>query len=465
MSFLRLSSLSRSRSLLQTRCLSTHGHPFVFDSRHEYMDYLEAHQSRLPWGFSVATTKFDFVPQEAPHLPAKMTMTLIKPVKPTSLFAAVFTQNAFPGAPVLVGRKRLNEPKLGAILVNNKISNVCASGGGVADAEEVCENLAKHLRLEGGSQVLPCSTGVIGWRIPVDSMVENLPKLVTNLQSESVLPAAEGIMTTDLYPKIRSMDVCGGRIVGIAKGAGMIEPNMATMLSYILTDLSIPRDVLRQLLTEVVGDTYNSLSVDTDQSTSDTVTLVSSDQIPFDMKQLDEFKTALHEVCLGLSEDIVRNGEGAHHVMRVRVSGALSNEMAKGVGKSVVNSPLLKCAVAGNDPNVGRLVMAVGKYMGTYHKDVNIQRRMKIRMGGVVIFENGEMVLNDDIEAKLVAHMRDAMLIEPTRGGLDASSHNYPPHGKFVEIEIDLGVGSKETQVLGIDLTHEYVAINADYRS
>ncbi|KAF1792172.1 ArgJ-like domain [Phytophthora cactorum] len=436
MTILRLSSLfakqhrkspHEMRSLLQTRCLSTHGHPFVFDSRHEYMDYLEAHQSRLPWGFAVATTKFDF---------------------PTSLFAAVFTQNAFPGAPVLVGRKRLNEPKLGAILVNNKISNVCASGGGVADAEEVCENLAKHLRLDGGSQVLPCSTGVIGWRIPVDAMVENLPKLVNGLQSDSVLPAAEGIMTTDLYPKIRSMDVCGGRVVGIAKGAGMIEPNMATMLSYILTDLSIPRDVLRQLLTEVVGDTYNSLSVDTDQSTSDTVTLVSSDQIPFDMKQLDEFKKALHEVCLGLSEDIVRNGEGAHHVMRVHVSGALSKEMAKGVGKSVVNSPLLKCA-----------------YMGLHHKDVNIQRRMKIRMGGVLIFENGEMVLNDDIEAKLVAHMRDAMLIEPTRGGLDASSHNYPPHGKFVEMEIDLGVGAEETQVLGIDLTHEYVAINADYRS
>jgi glutamate N-acetyltransferase/amino-acid N-acetyltransferase len=206
------------------------------------------------------------------------------------------------------------------------------------------------------------------------------------------------------------------------------------MACVLPVDLSIPRDVLRQLLTVVVGDTYNSLSIDTDQSTSDTVTLVSSDQIPFDMKQLGEFKKALHDVCLGLSEDIVRNGEGAHHVMRVRVRGALSKEMAKGVGKSVVNSPLLKCAVAGNDPNVGRLVMAVGKYMGLHHKDVNIQRRMKIRMGGVVIFENGEMVLSDDVEAKLVAHMRDAMLIEPTRGGLDASSHNFPPHGKFVEV-------------------------------
>ena len=191
---------------------------------------------------------------------------------------------------------------------------------------------------------------------------------------------------------------------------------------------------MRQLLKEVVGDTYNSLSVDTDQSTSDTVALVSSDMIPFDMKHLAEVKKALYEVCLGHSEDVVRNGEGAHHVIRVSVGGALTKEMAKGVGKSVVNSPLLKCAVAGNDPNVGRLVMAVGKYMGLHHKDVNIQRRMKVYMGGVLIFENGEMVLNDDIEAKLVAHMRDAMLIEPTRGGLDASSHNYPPHGKFVEV-------------------------------
>lgn len=455
----------RPRALRSARLLSTYGHPFEFESRHEYMEYLQTHQSRLPWGFSVASTKFDFVPQEAPHLPAKMTLTLIKPSKPTSLFAAVFTQNAFPGAPVIVGRKRLSEDKIGAILVNNKISNVCASGGGVADAEEVCEGLAKHLRLDGGNQVLPCSTGVIGWRIPVDAMVQNLPKLVANMQSDSVLPAAEGIMTTDLYPKIRSADVCGGRIVGIAKGAGMIEPNLATMLSYILTDLSIPRDLMRQLLTEVVADTYNALSIDTDQSTSDTVTMLSSDQIPFDKAQLAEFKAALHEVCLGLSEDIVRNGEGAHHVMRVRVRGAVSKDMAKGVGKSIVNSPLLKCAVAGNDPNVGRVVMAVGKYMGTHHKDVDIHRRMKIRMGGVTIFENGEMVLNDDIEAKLVKHMKDAMLIEPTRGGLDASSHNYPPHGKFVEMEIDLGVGSEETQVLGIDLTHEYVAINADYRS
>lgn len=244
------------------------------------------------------------------------------------------------------------------------------------------------------------------------------------------------------------MDVCGGRITGIAKGAGMIEPDMATMLSYILTgtdrsrvsslrtharthslntdtalslslcptDLSVPRDVLRQLLAEVVGDTFNAMSIDTDQSTSDTVSIVSSDQIPFDLADLPAFKRALEDVCQGLCEDIVRNGEGAHHVMRVVVRGAESVAMAKGVGKSVVNSPLLKCAVAGNDPNVGRLVMAIGKYMGKHHQSADISRRMKIRVGGITIFENGEFVLNSDIEQQLVDHMRQAQLTGACRG-------------------------------------------------
>jgi glutamate N-acetyltransferase/amino-acid N-acetyltransferase len=134
-----------------------------------------------------------------------MTLSLIKSVKPTSLWGAVFTQNAFPGAPVLVGRKRLlQEDKISAILINNKISNVCASGGGVADAQEVCDAIAKHLRLDSGNFVLPSSTGVIGWRIPVDAMIENIPHLVENLQEKSILPVAEGIMTTGIVIVIRN---------------------------------------------------------------------------------------------------------------------------------------------------------------------------------------------------------------------------------------------------------------------
>ncbi|ETV78738.1 arginine biosynthesis ArgJ, mitochondrial [Aphanomyces astaci] len=438
---------------------------FEFNSAAEYYTYLNEHHSRLPWGFSVGNTTFKFVPQEAPHLPAQMTLTLIKPHKPTSLFGAVFTQNACPGAPIKVGRKRLAEDTLGAIIVNNKISNVCANGGGVGDAQEVCDAIAQHLDLRG-SQVLPSSTGVIGWRLPVEPIINALPSLVESLQDTSILPAASGIMTTDLYPKIRSADVCGGRIVGIAKGAGMVEPNMATMLSYILTDLSVPRELLRQLLAEVVEQTYNSMSVDTDESTSDTLAIVSSDQIPFDVDDTDAFRAALYDVCAGLCEDIVRNGEGAHHVMRVVVTGAADEVQAKGVGKSIVNSPLLKCAVAGNDPNVGRLVMAVGKYMGKHYKGVqHVAETMTISMGGLRIFECGEFTLNGDVEKELVQHMKKAQLTETTRGGVDHTSRDYPPHDHMVEIQVDLGLGNATAKVLGIDLTHEYVAINADYRS
>ncbi|RHY02345.1 hypothetical protein DYB25_012031 [Aphanomyces astaci] len=174
------------------------------------------------------------------------------------------------------------------------------------------------------------------------------------------------------------------------------------------------------------------MSVDTDESTSDTLAIVSSDQIPFDVDDTDAFRAALYDVCAGLCEDIVRNGEGAHHVMRVVVTGAADEMQAKGVGKSIVNSPLLKCAVAGNDPNVGRLVMAV---------------------------------CSQDVEKELVQHMKKAQLTETTRGGVDHTSRDYPPHDHMVEIQVDLGLGNATAKVLGIDLTHEYVAINADYRS
>ncbi|RHX97164.1 hypothetical protein DYB36_013520, partial [Aphanomyces astaci] len=236
--------------------------------------------------------------------------------------------------------------------------------------------------------------------------------------------------------------------------------------------LSVPRELLRQLLAEVVEQTYNSMSVDTDESTSDTLAIVSSDQIPFDVDDTDAFRAALYDVCAGLCEDIVRNGEGAHHVMRVVVTGAADEMQAKGVGKSIVNSPLLKCAVAGNDPNVGRLVMAVGKYMGKHYKGVqHVAETMTISMGGLRIFECGEFTLNGyvyivlDVEKELVQHMKKAQLTETTRGGVDHTSRDYPPHDHMVEIQVDLGLGNATAKVLGIDLTHEYVAINADYRS
>ncbi|HEX6242204.1 MAG TPA: bifunctional ornithine acetyltransferase/N-acetylglutamate synthase, partial [Polyangiales bacterium] len=244
----------------------------TFSTQQAHRDWLES-QSALPRGFRVGTQRFAFQPVEVDK-PATMTLTLLALDQPSSAFAAMFTKNAFPGAPVLVGRQRLNEPRLGAIVVNNKISNVCAPGG-VEAAERVSAELGRLLGFSA-REVLPSSTGVIGWQLPVDAILKNLPQAHASLSDRSILPAAEGICTTDLYPKVRSVTLGQGRIVGIAKGAGMIEPNLATMLVYILTDLDVARDELRAALQQAVDGSFNCMSIDSDTSTSDTVVALSS---------------------------------------------------------------------------------------------------------------------------------------------------------------------------------------------
>ncbi len=433
----------------------------TFQNRSEHRAWLAA-QAALPSGFRVGTTRFDFTPREAPK-PAKMTLTLIALDEPTPDFAAMFTKNAFPGAPVIVGRERLSEPALGAIIVNNKISNVCAPGG-VEASERVCVETARRLGLAPHA-VLPCSTGVIGWTLPVDAMVAGLPAAVAALAGGSILPAAEGIVTTDLYPKIRRADLAGGgSIVGIAKGAGMIEPNLATMLVYILTDVAVPRTKLRAMLARVVGASFNNISIDSDTSTSDTVAVVSSGRVA--CSDLATFEAALTQVCRDLSEDVVRNGEGVRHVIRVAVTGASDATLARALGKAIVNAPLFKCAVAGNDPNVGRLVQAIGKHVGAHAPGTDLSR-LTLRMGGIEIFEGGVFQLNPEKETALVAHLKGAELYAsaPPKDGVFAAAVDYPPHERCVEIEVALGTGTAAATVFGGDLTHEYVSENADYRS
>jgi glutamate N-acetyltransferase/amino-acid N-acetyltransferase len=433
----------------------------VFESRAAHRAWLTT-QAALPRGFRVGTTRFDFVPFEVSKQ-ATMTLTLIALERPSPDFAAVFTRNAFPGAPVIIGRKRLESESLGAILINNKISNVCAPGG-VEVSEGLCRKLARLLDFPE-SAVLPCSTGVIGWRLPVEAMVQALPNAVSALSSDSILPAAEGIVTTDLYPKVRRVAVGGGSVVGIAKGAGMIEPNLATMLVYILTDLAVPRESLREILKRAVDQTFNRMSIDSDTSTSDTVALWSSSAVATNGDLL-AFERAVTQICGDLTEDIVRNGEGVRHVMRVRVRRAPDETLARAIGKAVVNAPLFKCAVAGNDPNVGRLVQAVGKYVGAHRPDLDLSRT-SMRLGGIPIVENGEFFLDPSKEKDLVLHLRKAELYQSAepKGGVFSAPIDFPPHEHCVEIEIDLGVGSAESSVLGADLTHEYVSENADYRS
>jgi len=401
------------------------------------------------------------MPKEAPK-PAKMTLTLLALDQPSPDFAAMFTRNAFPGAPILVGRQRLTAPTLGAVIINNKISNVCAPGG-VAASEQICAATAALLGL-APTQILPCSTGVIGWTLPVDAITAALPQAVSALTNDSILPAAEGIVTTDLYPKIRRATVGAGSIVGIAKGAGMIEPNLATMLVYILTDIAVPRSELRPMLARAVDASFNAISIDSDTSTSDTVVALSSARVPFN--DWGTFERGLHQVCRDLAEDVVRNGEGVRHVIRVTVRNAASPGLARALGKAVVNGPLFKCAVAGNDPNVGRLIQAIGKHVGAHAPGTNLSK-LNARMGGVEIFAHGVFQLSPEKEAALVAHLRSAELYTsaPPQDGIFTPPIDFPPHERCVELEIDLGNGAASACVLGGDLTHEYVSENADYRS
>ncbi len=433
----------------------------VFADRASHRAWLSA-QATLPAGFRVGGSRFEFTPAEAPK-PARMTLTVLALDKPTPDFAAVFTKNAFPGAPVIVGRSRLSEASLSAIVINNKISNVCAPGG-VAAAERVCAEAARLLGIPPSS-VLPSSTGVIGWGLPVDAMIAALPPAVASLAGGSVMPAAEGIVTTDLYPKVRRADLCGGSIVGIAKGAGMIEPNMATMLVYLLTDLAVPRAELRRVLQAAVEPSFNSISVDSDTSTSDTVALVSSGRVP--CPDTAAFEAALRQVCRDLAEDVVRNGEGVRHVIRVSVVNATDFAAARALGKAIVNAPLFKCAVAGNDPNVGRLVQAIGKHVGAHSPGTDLSR-MRMTLGGIEIFAGGAFRLDPSKEAALVAHMRQAELYAsaPPKDGVYSPPVDFPAHERSVEIEVDFGqVGGASAVVFGSDLTHEYVSENADYRS
>ena len=432
----------------------------TFPNRDSHRAWL-ATQAALPAGFRVGTTRFDFVPREAPK-PAKMTLTLIALDRPTPDFAAAFTKNAFPGAPIIVGRKRLNAPALGAIIINNKISNVCAPGG-VETAERVCGEAGRLLGL-APTAVLPSSTGVIGWSLPTDAILAALPQAVSALAGGTILPAAEGIVTTDLYPKIRRADVGGGSIVGIAKGAGMIEPNLATMLVYVLTDLAVPRGELRAMLAKAIDASFNAISIDSDTSTSDTVALISSGRVP--CEDFGAFERGLHTVCRDLAEDVVRNGEGVRHVIRVRVTQAASPVLARALGKAIVNAPLFKCAVAGNDPNVGRLVQAIGKHIGAFAPQTDLSK-LRAAMGGVEIFANGVFQLDPSKEAALIAHLRGAELYASAapKEGVFSAPIDFPPHERCVELDIEVGNGVASATVLGGDLTHEYVSENADYRS
>jgi glutamate N-acetyltransferase/amino-acid N-acetyltransferase len=424
----------------------------TYKSVEEYWSDLEK-RSALPQGFRTATTDLTFRPVERPvPQPLPMRLNVLALDEPTAAFAGVFTRNAFPGAPVVLGRRLLDEPLTRGVLINNKVANV---GGphALADAEALQAAAAQQFGCPAG-QLFVASTGIIGWSLPVADMKKALPQLGPALQSASALPLARGIMTTDSYPKVRSRALYGGKITAIAKGAGMIEPNLATMLVYIMTDLEVSRTALRGLLPRVVAQSFNAISVDSDQSTSDMVLAFSSQRVP--CPDPSAFEKALLEVCQDLAQDIVRNGEGTAHVIEVRISGAPDEAAARLAAKAVANSPLVKTAIFGNDPNVGRVLSSVGDAFGNAGIALNPQA-MRLQIAGVTVYEKAAFRLTPDVEKRLSDALVAASQPEKKDG--------YPRHEQNVVLSLELGLGHGAATVWGSDLSYEYVRENADYRS
>jgi glutamate N-acetyltransferase/amino-acid N-acetyltransferase len=347
--------------------------------------------------------------------------------------AAMFTRSRFPGAPVIVGRAHIADGFAQAIVVNSKNANVATGQQGIDDAVEMCRLVAGELGIET-RDVLPFSTGVIGRRLPMDRIRLGLQGISGELQPNNLELAARAIMTTDRYPKYISRQVGAAVIAGIAKGAGMIEPNMATMLAYILTDAELPPQALDRMLRRVVDRTFNAISVDTDTSTSDTVVLMANGLAGSVPRR--PFEAALYEVCEYLAREIARNAEGATKLITVEVSGARHERQAKRVAKMVVNSPLVKTAVYGCDPNWGRVAMAVGKCFDD--RDIE-PSRVAIRFGDTAVFALGSPV-DCDLEAL----------------------RRYLGQPEVV-IGVDLGLGRGFARVWGCDLTEGYIKENAYY--
>ncbi len=380
---------------------------------------------RFPRGFRCASRNVGLKPD------AKDLTLFVSDVEAAA--AAIFTRNHFPGAPVIVGRETIKAGRLRAIIANSKCSNVATGATGVANARRMAAAAAQELGTSA-DRVLVSSTGVIGVQLPIEKIERGVVGMSADLQLDPLV-GAEGIMTTDTFPKALSLSVGDATITWVAKGSGMIEPNMATMLAYIFTDAALDAETLDRLLREAATRSFNMLSVDTDTSTSDTCAILANGLAG----AVDEaaFREALIAGCIRMTETLGRDGEGAEHLVRVTVRGALNDREARFVAKSVLNSPLVKTMVHGADPNVGRLLMAVGKCFDcTIRPDATdawINGHQVVRGGERLGFEDGV------VRAALAAEV--------------------------VDLEIALGVGDARAVAYGCDLTKGYIEENASYYS
>jgi glutamate N-acetyltransferase/amino-acid N-acetyltransferase len=358
--------------------------------------------------------------------------------------AGVFTKNLCPGAPVTYCREVLSGGTARGLVVNAGNANVFNGIAGVRAVEATAAAAARALDV-APDEIFLASTGVIGEPLPAQKIVAVMDRLAASLKPDGLAEAAGAIMTTDTFPKAATRIArIGGtevRISGIAKGSGMIAPDMATMLAFIFTDAAIPAPVLQSMLTKSVDHSFNAITIDSDTSTSDTVLLFATgaarNKVFDDAGHLADFRRALGEVTHELAMLVVRDGEGASKLVEITVDGAVSNISAKRIALSIANSPLVKTAIAGEDANWGRIVMAVGKAGEPADRD-----RLAIAVGGTWMAKAGGVVPGYN-EAPVVAHMK----------------------GREIHIEVDIGLGQGRATVWTCDLTHGYIDINGSYRS
>ena len=357
----------------------------------------------------------------------------------------VFTTNNVTAAPVIVTRKHLIESKqILAVVANSGSANAFTGPNGIEDAERVAESLARHLHIRT-ADVAVASTGVIGTPLNVSwidsKIIEVLPTITD--AADGSLEAARAIMTTDTTPKQIAVEVDGVALGGIAKGAGMIEPQLSTMLAFIYTDAPLTADVLQTCLKKAADLSFNMVVVDGDTSTNDTVLLITTGESSNDI-DIDDFQNALNFVCVELAIIIARDGEGATKMMEVTVAGARNRADAIKAAKAVVRSPLVKTALFGADPNWGRIVTAVG-YSGAFMEPEALSLALSDGKGtSVVLVENGliRSVGADRLEEKALSGIMNR---------------------KEISILVDLGVGAATATAWGCDLTDDYVRINAEY--
>jgi glutamate N-acetyltransferase/amino-acid N-acetyltransferase len=373
---------------------------------------------------------------------------LVIALAPGSLAAGVFTQNRFCAAPVLVCREHLkHRADIRALVVNTGCANAGTGEKGFVDAKATCDEVAKVLGCER-HQVLPFSTGVILEHLPMDKILAGVPQCVANLTPAGWFDAAQAIMTTDTVPKAlsRQIDIDGHTvtITGISKGAGMIEPNMATMLGFIATDAVVGDDVLQDMVKVAAAISFNAITVDGDTSTNDSLILMATGKAgnpPINGEGTAEYvklQLAVNNIAIALAQAIVRDGEGATKFITVKVQGGKTHAECMKIGKAIANSPLVKTAFFASDPNLGRILAAIG-YAGVNDLDTDL---IKLYLGDVLVAEHGGRAASYREELG-VAVMKESQ----------------------IQVLVELARGKESATVWTCDFSYDYVKINADYRS